>query len=244
VVVDQYVDQIEADAERILRATDWAGLDAAVPTCQPWTIRSLLQHLTKVHHWVSAILHGADHRQFVFDRPQDEDLVKTFLLGVHQLTADLRNAPETLEAWTSLPASSARDFWARRQAHETAIHRVDAQLAADCGVTEFDAAFAADGLEELLVDFVAGRFSAEGILARYSVTFTPLDVNAAWTVVADPQGLSSVSQARDDSDLIVFGTADALYRWAWNRADDQEVSLRGDLSIADAWRSHFTVAAR
>jgi uncharacterized protein (TIGR03083 family) len=251
-VIDRYADHIERDADLILRAADWAGLDALVPTCPPWTVRSLLQHVTKVHHWVSAILHGADHRRFVFDRPQDDDLVKVFLSGVDRLSADLRSAPDTLDVWTFLPpaegsgsaGSAAAHFWARRQAHETAIHRVDAQLAADYGVSDFDVAFAADGLEELLVEFVNGRFTADGIVTPFSVTFTPLDLNRAWTVLADPAGLSSVAEARGDSDLIVFGNASELYRWAWNRADDQDVTLRGDLRVADEWRARFAVGAR
>lgn len=246
--VDQFLDHIERDADLILRAADWAGLDAAVPTCPPWTIRSLLQHVTKVHHWVSAVLHGADERRFVFDRPQDEDLVKVFLSGVDRLVADLRSAPDTLDVWTFFrlaPGTSAAQFWARRQAHETAIHRVDAQLAADYGVSEFDVAFAADGLEELLGDFIkGGRFASDGIVTPFSVTFTPLDVNRAWTVLADPAGIRTLPEARSDSDLYVFGNAGELYRWAWNRADDQDVTLRGDLRVADEWRTHFAVAAR
>ena len=42
----------------------------------------------------------------------------------------LRSAPADLDCFTFLPAESARHFWARRQAHETAIHRVDAENAA------------------------------------------------------------------------------------------------------------------
>lgn len=36
-----------------------------------------------------------------------------------------------VDCWTFLDAPSPLAFWARRQAHETAIHRADAQLAAD-----------------------------------------------------------------------------------------------------------------
>ena len=43
--------------------------------------------------------------------------------------------PTTCECWTFLPAPSPRAMWARRQAHETAIHRVDAQLAAGLPVS-------------------------------------------------------------------------------------------------------------
>lgn len=42
-----------------------------------------------------------------------------------------------------VPATSPRAFWARRQAHETAIHRADAESAL-ATVPEWNAAFAAD----------------------------------------------------------------------------------------------------
>ena len=50
--------------------------------------------------------------------------------GCADLVAALAAAPDDLECWTFLPAPSPRAMWARRQAHETAIHRVDAELAA------------------------------------------------------------------------------------------------------------------
>ena len=46
-----------------------------------------------------------------------------------------RAHPTTCECWTFLPAPSPLAMWARRQAHETAIHRVDAELAAGIAVT-------------------------------------------------------------------------------------------------------------
>ena len=52
-------------------------------------------------------------------------------------------------------------FWARRQAHETAVHRYDAQSAAPGGppapAGAFDPAFAADGVDELIMGFAARR---------------------------------------------------------------------------------------
>ncbi len=55
-------------------------------------------------------------------------------------------------------APAPREFWARRQAHETTIHMVDAQSALLGRVPSTDeagisSAFAADGLDELLRGF-------------------------------------------------------------------------------------------
>jgi hypothetical protein len=56
--------------------------------------------------------------------------------------------------------------------------------------------------------------------------------------------VQATTEARDDSELTVFGTASDLYRWAWNRAGDDDVSLRGDVALSDVWRSFCVVGAR
>ena len=63
-------------------------------------------------------------------------------------------------------------------------------------------------------------------------------------MTAGPQSIVTVEEARDRSDLTVFGTASELYRWAWNRAGEDEVSLRGDLTVSDAWHHAVRVGAR
>ncbi|UQX88513.1 maleylpyruvate isomerase family mycothiol-dependent enzyme [Jatrophihabitans telluris] len=241
---ESFLDRIGPETELLTRAATWAGLEAKVPSCPGWTVRRLVQHTTKVHHSTLALLRGGDHATFSFDLPPDEDLFEILTSGAAQLEWALRAATDDLAVWTFLPTSVPRLFWARRQAHETAMHRVDAELAAACGVTEFDPGFAADGLDELLISFVASRFRGVGVPRPFTLGVTPLDVNAGWTVSAGAGGVSSVREVRDGCDLMVFGMASDLYRWAWNRAGDDEVSLRGDMTIADLWRSTFRVGAR
>ena len=55
---------------------------------------------------------------------------RTVLLNANLIEA-LDSASPDLEAWTFLPAPSPLAMLARRQAHETAIHRYDAESAAD-----------------------------------------------------------------------------------------------------------------
>ena len=63
-----------------------------------------------------------------------------------------------------MDAPSPLAFWARRQAHETAIHRADADSAS--GIRpEYEPDFAADGIDELIMGFGQRRKyrpSAEG----------------------------------------------------------------------------------
>src|SRR4029450_13488361 len=64
---------------------------------------------------------------FFADPPGDDALVGWFRAGHATLVDALSAADPALDCWTFLPAPSPLGFWARRQAHETAIHRVDAQ---------------------------------------------------------------------------------------------------------------------
>jgi uncharacterized protein (TIGR03083 family) len=218
-------------------------LQAAVPSCPGWSVSRLVGHVTKVHHWMSWLVAGGERDQFEFDVPADGQLFEIYDAGLAELLSRLGAAPDTLAVWTMTPASSAKLFWARRAAHETAIHRVDANLAAGYGVEGFEPEFAADGIAELLAGSAA-RFDRSGLTGNRTISLTPLDVNASWTLTVGPDLLSCQPVALDRADLAIFGPASDLYRWVWNRADDDDVALRGDLGLADLWRRDFTVRAR
>jgi len=244
---DRYLDELGRHGALLHRSAGSAGLDAPVPSCAGWTVRRLLTHTTKVHHWATAILGGAEPAAVGFEAPDDGQLDAVYDDGLSALLRALRTAPDGRGAWTMYPAASGRMFWARRQAHETAIHRLDAELAAGYGVADFEPDFAADGIDELLVGMGPGRFTDLPVDSRRTISLMPLDVNESWTVTVSPAGFraeSSLAGGSDSADLRVFGMASDLYRWVWNRADGSEVSLRGDLSLADLWRQNLRVGAR
>ncbi len=241
--LDRHLDELRREGERLRSCLRCLDLDMAVPSCPGWTVGQAIRHTTKVHHWVASILRDGDPSQFRFERPADEALDTVLASGLDELLDALRSAPTTLDVWTLVPAPSARVFWARRQAHETAIHRVDLELAADFGVQEFDPDFAADGLDEVLATLAPHRFSPEGVSGVRTIAVTPLDANDAWTLSLTPAGVHCRSGAVDDADLSVFGLSSDLYRWAWNRAGDDQVSLRGDLGLANLWQANFRIGA-
>ncbi len=136
--VSDYVDAVELEGGRLLLEARAAGLDAEVPHCPGWTVRRLLAHVGFVHGWAADYVAGAvtemvdepSEEQMFADAPDGERLFE-WAAGQHRrLVTALRDAPADLECWTFLPAPTPLSMWARRQAHETAIHRVDAQQAA------------------------------------------------------------------------------------------------------------------
>lgn len=97
--------------------------------------------------------------------------------------------------------------WTRRMAHETAIHRLDAESAlADVPPTRFSPDFANDGIDEFLT-FLQPR---RGITAEVRVT-TP---ERTWTLGAPGAEVS--------------GPADDVYRALWGRP--HQASVTGDLA--------------
>lgn len=113
--------------------------------------------------------------------------------------------PET-PAFSPYPgfAVTAGD-WTRRMAHETAIHRLDAESAReDAPRTRFSPAFANDGIDEFLTFLVPRR----GFTIGVRVT-TP---ERTWTVGTPGTEVS--------------GTADDVYRALYGRPND--AALTGD----------------
>ena len=242
--VERLLTELLHQGELLDRAAGLAAPQAPVPSCPGWTAASAMRHLARVHRRVTAIVRGQDPAAAIEGfRPEPPELSAIYRDGLVDLVGALRDAPDDLTADTLWPAENARHFWARRQAHETAIHRVDVELAAGYGVTEFQPDFAVDGLDELVVGLAPAWFSGDDLDGPRTIVLTPVDANEAWTVRLGSSGAVTDRRPADNPDLGVYGLASDLYRWAWNRADDHEVSLRGELALADLWHRNFTVQA-
>ena len=111
------------------------------------------------HRAAVAQLIEDDERTVLARGPDDAELIAAYRNGHAALVAALRAADPDLDCATFMPAPSPLAFWARRQAHGTAIHRYDAQSAARRPrrhpADAFDPAFADDGIDELIMGFAA-----------------------------------------------------------------------------------------
>src|SRR5262249_49333067 len=148
---------------------------------------------------------------------------------------------------------------ARRQAHETAIHRVDAEQAASTAGqaastagqaasragpaapgngAAFEPAFAADGVDELLMGFLA-RGIRQGNWAGLGRSLA-IDADdgtaggADWLIAGDPDA-PSVSRGAGRADCDVAGPASELYLMLWNRGPADGLKVTGDPSILAAF---------
>lgn len=157
----------------------------------------------------------------------DDRLIAWYLAEVDALTHALDAAPIDLDTATYLLPDEPRHFWARRQCHETEIHRTDAEMAGRM-VTPIDAARSADGIDEMLFGFAsrpAGALHAEAVIR---MVIAPDDTPARWSMTISSGPLAVERSGDGGADLTVTGRADTIYRCLWNRADIDDVNVVGD----------------
>ena len=128
---------LRIDGERLALAAERTGLDAHVPTCPDWLMRDLVVHLGGVHRWATFILEsgraerpGREDAAALFVTPGDGELLDWYRSGHEALLKAIAGGSPQATTWTFFDAPSPLAFWARRQAHETAVHRVDAERVA------------------------------------------------------------------------------------------------------------------
>jgi uncharacterized protein (TIGR03083 family) len=260
VEISAHIDALDRDGALLAEAAEAAGLQAGVPGCPGWQVRDLVRHQAYVHGW--AARHVADRSPELIDDgltesdilgggASDADLIAAYRDGHTALVATLRDADPDVECATFMPAPSPLAFWARRQAHETAVHRYDAQSAVPGGppapAAGFDPAFAADGVDELIMCFAARqRYRLRGDGER-SLTVRARDADARWHVRLADGGTAvgrGVAVSDDDAaDCTLEGSAAGLYAFLWNRSDAARAGLTitGRPEILDVWSTSVRV---
>jgi uncharacterized protein (TIGR03083 family) len=241
VEVAAHIEALQAEGDLMAAASRAVDPDAQVPTCPEWVVRDLVQHMGGVHRWATRYVAEArpeysptDLEVLAGGWPDDAHLTDWFVAGYTGLVAALRAAPPDLECWTFLPAPSPRAMWARRQAHETAIHRVDAELSAGSAVSGFTAPFAADGVDELLTCFVPRRSTK--LHADDPTTFGVRcnDDPAAWVLDIGPSGVTAVNgNNTGNAACTLSGRAADLYLALWNRGGADALRVEGDRAVLD-----------
>lgn len=231
-----------------------AGVDPAVrvPTCPDWSSADLLWHLTEVQwFWGSIagrpVIESADIELAEAEKPDRPaaypELLTLFETARERLAAAVEDGSDDLPRW-SWAADRTLGFIRRRQAHEALIHRVDAELSAGVPVEPFDAALAADGVDELLRVMWAAMpgwasFSAGGGVIAIECT----DTAHSWLIelgrmsgtspksgtTYDEPTIAMLGPGTREPDARVRARAGDLDRWLWNRdtADSAGIELTG-----------------
>jgi uncharacterized protein (TIGR03083 family) len=235
-----FVATVDRAGRALVAAARDAGLDAPVPSCPDWDVRRLLQHTAKVHQRTEAVVRtGADTppRSSEFPRFSDDDaLFDEFLAVLDRLVTTLGDADPAGPSWNFTGAHQQNDFWFRRMAHETTIHRVDAELAAGAPVSPVEAALAVDGIDELVVAMMPNVFPHTGSDLQATVHLHSTDQPGEWLVTFGG-GRMVTTREHAKGDLAVRGPAEGIYLWAWDRrpVDDAGLEVFGDEALVAAF---------
>jgi uncharacterized protein (TIGR03083 family) len=235
----------EAAAFRAAVGQDGA-LAPQVPSCPEWTVEDLVRHLGAVYRWV----HGHAGRGVTTpperpapadDVPGGEPLLRWWDEWYAEVLARLDALDPALPAWNWAPQAKRAEFWHRRMAHETAIHRWDAQMAVALS-EPIEAKLAADGITEVLDTWLpAGRrkgpLDRRGMVALHAV-----DVEQVWYVRVRGEGVAllDTDTLLDDDDhherVVATGTASDLVLALYGRVPFDVVEVAGDASLLEALR--------
>jgi uncharacterized protein (TIGR03083 family) len=244
---EEHLSELRSAGEGLAEAATRADLDTPIPTCPGWDMRDLLRHMGDIHRWANA--HVAERRsepirdvaelaEVAGPFPQDGELIEWFREGHARLVTTLSTVDPAVQCYFFLPAPSPLRGWSRRQAHETTVHRADAESASG-SIGLVDPSFAVDGIDELLFGFL-GRNGAPASDAR-SVRVTATDADRAWLVRVGSDGVDAVEGSETEGDTLVRGTASDLYLFLWNRLGTDAVDVQGDPAPLATWREAVTI---
>ncbi len=250
--ITEHLDALRLHGGLLADAAGRAGLQTQVPPCSPWAVRDLLRHTGYIHRWAarhvteraSAIIDGPPEAEILRGGADDADLLDWFRAGHAALVETLAGADPALECAAFMPAPSPVAFWARRQAHETAIHRADAESAGGT-VPEYEPGFAADGIDELIMGFGQRRKYRPSASAASDAGLQVLatDTGDAWHLDA-AEGLIQAHRGPGPGGCVVSGPASGVYLFLWNRAGADPasgVTVTGDPGVLTAWKSSVRV---
>jgi uncharacterized protein (TIGR03083 family) len=246
--LERHLEALARSGAALGEAAAAAGLDAKVPTCPAWDVTDLVVHQGMVHRWAAANLRGERDHDTAASEAEGRSaarLLDWFADGLAALADTVRATPEDAEAMVFLKdAPPPRRFWARRQAHETTIHGVDAvgaalgrwPTAADVGI---DPALAADGIDELLMGFVTRGKGKLRAPEPATVLVRTDDTGHAWTLRIGDGPVVTTPGGTGRPAAVLSGTAVQVYLGLWNRADELTVDGRPD--IVDQWRAQVRI---
>ncbi len=259
---DQLIDVVRTESARFAR--DFAAVRPGdpVPSCPQWTAGRLMGHLGGVQRFATVVV--SEERTSM---ASDDELAALFASPAEAEGADPTVATHALLGWFETAAAGLvvalvaappdlrtilfltnpdppRRYWARRQAHEATIHRVD-MLAARLGrlpatsEARIDRGVALDGIDELLRGFLPRPSTELRTDQPYRIAIRPTDADAGWTVAVSGEPPVAERGLAADADAELSGTAAALYLGLWNRGD--EITGAGSIDALAHWRAEMRV---
>jgi uncharacterized protein (TIGR03083 family) len=247
---DQYLDSAAADALRVAQLAEGADMDARVPSCPDWAMRDLLFHHGMVFRWIGEIVARRATERVSFREVPDREMpaggeAAWLLAGADRTVAALREVGPDQAVWGWACGGGTR-WWGRRIAHETSVHRVDAELTVGAR-PEVDPVSAADNIDELLtnafdlsgsgLDKRVAQSGAEGSLHLHTT-----DTPGEWQLLRTDEGFS-LDYGHGKADAAVRGSARDVMLWLNGRLPHGEAGPErfGEERLPGLWRNGLSL---
>ncbi|MEV7134817.1 maleylpyruvate isomerase family mycothiol-dependent enzyme [Arthrobacter sp. NPDC093128] len=194
-------------------------LSRSVPACPLWSLDQLFGHLGSIERWAAAVVLGGKYVEE--PAPPAVGASSWFLDGTGPFLETMAALDPEAPCWNFGPPPRAAGFWLRRQAHEHAIHLIDASQASGREAPDLGADFMLDGVDEVLAMFTPrqlrlGRMQQEEKAVSFHVPGA-----GSWTVGPGPAAASITAQLPD------------MYLGLWGRSNLEDTAvIGGDASLA------------
>lgn len=242
-----WLSSLAAEANAFAATVDQEGaLDLPVPSCPGWAVSDLVQHLGQWYYFVRSHVSTG-----LTSRPErhpdglpspDGGLPSWWRERYQELRTILDQLDPQRPAWNWAPQPKVANFWFRRVAHETAVHRWDAQIATG-RATPIESRLAADGVTEVLDTWLASGRWRKSPIRPGMLALRATDVDAVWYVRLRHEGIAllDTDTLLDDDDhherATANGTASDLLLAMYGRIGFDVLETSGDIGLFQGLRT-------
>jgi uncharacterized protein (TIGR03083 family) len=236
---------IRSTSEGLVVAAHTAGIDARVPSCPGWDVHALVLHTGTTQRWATTLVSTratgyveADLGEVPVER---EGIFDWFEASTNRLLDVLGSTDPETPVWSWAGDHHAR-FWARRMAHETAVHGWDASHAAGTD-RPIPADVAVDGIDEQLENvpyMIAFRPEVASLRGSgESIHLHATDTEGEWLIRLMADGIET-SREHAKGDVATRGSASDLFLFLVGRMPPTELEVFGDGTLLDRWQRDFS----
>jgi uncharacterized protein (TIGR03083 family) len=240
-----WLDAMRREGAAFRAAVTAADPAQPVPSCPDWTVQDLVSHLGTVYRGQHArLIRGVDTKPTepfpATPGLTGDELLRWWDESFALMYDTLAGTDPDAVAWNWSVKPSKAAFWHRRMAHETAMHRWDAQVA--IGLAEpVETDLAVDGVDEVLDTFLPAGRQAQPAEHPGVVRLHANDADVTWAVRIRPNGVSVLDidswfHSEPEAQAAAIGAASDLDLALWGRVQLSVLTLQGDVGLLSALR--------
>ncbi len=220
-------------------------LGKEVPSCPGWSVEDLIAHLGTAYGRVVEYVQLAGAQPSgdpAIKAPGGPAVVEWWDAQLHAVRQVLHSAEPEDPAWHWFHKPQQAAFFHRRMAHETAMHRWDAQMSIGLPEPIDPPELAADGIDEVLDTFLPSDLSlAERITVTGVVRLAATDIDVHWVVRIREGGVTLLDtgswfDTEPEVAAVAQATASDLLLALCGRVPISITDTRGELALIELLR--------